>query len=378
MPSRSELSEPGSVRASILSYFHRGSFMRSSVVGVLMLCLFAGPVGAVSSSAAPAQTLSQVFKRVGDSVVVIRTVGREAAAREPNGPPASVRSIGSGVLVSQDGKVMTAAHVVQTADAIAVEFPGQVLVKAKVIASDPAADVALLQLERVPPGAVTARIGDSDRAEVGDEVFVVGAPLGITHTLTVGHLSARRRTNSMLGGMATTELFQTDAAINQGNSGGPMFNMQGEVIGVVSHIVSLSGGSEGLGFVVTSNMAQRLLFDERSVWSGLEGYLLAGDIARAFNLPVRRSAVLVQRVAEGSPAQLLGVRGGTVPATIGEEELVLGGDIIVSVAGIPLDGAGSYEEIRRRLIQLRASGGSLSITVLREGSSVELTGSMQP
>ena len=115
-----------------------------------------------------------------------------------------------------------------------------------------------------------------------------------------------------------------------------MFNLAGEVIGIVSHIVSKSGGSEGLGFVVTSNMARRLLFDEPSVWNGLEGYLLAGDVARAFNIPPRRTGLLVQRVAENSPAEQLGLRGGSLPARIGDEYLLLGGDVILAVDGIGL------------------------------------------
>ena len=118
-----------------------------------------------------------------------------------------------------------------------------------------------MQLERRPTGAKPAPLGDSDRAEVGDQIFIVGAPLGISYSLTVGYISARRETDDLFGGFLPTEQFQTDAAINEGNSGGPMFNMKGEVIGIVSYIISQSGGFEGLGFVITSNMAKRLLLD---------------------------------------------------------------------------------------------------------------------
>lgn len=330
-----------------------------------------GFTSAFGETPARAGSLSQVFKSVGEAVVVVRTSER-VMARDSLGKMVSVAGLGSGVLVSADGKVVTAAHVVQTADAVVVEFPGGVRVNAQVAASDPAADVALLQLEQVPPGATPAKFGDSDRAEIGDQVFVVGAPLGITHTLTVGHISARRNPNATFG---VTELFQTDAAINQGNSGGPMFNMQGEVIGIVSHIVSRSGGSDGLGFVVTSNMARRLLFAEPSVWSGLEGYLLTGDVARAFNLPAAAEAgLLVQRVAAGSPAARLGLLGGNLPAQFGEEELTLGGDVILAVDGIAIDAPGAYERIRQRMIDVRDAGGSIRVTVLRGGATVELTG----
>jgi S1-C subfamily serine protease len=201
--------------------------------------------------------------------------------------------------------------------------------------------------------------------------------MGISHTLTVGYISARRTPNATFGGIAPTEFFQTDAAINQGNSGGPMFNMKGEVIGIVSHIVSRSGGSEGLGFVVTSNMARRLLFDEVSVWSGLEGYLLTGDLARAFNIPLWGSGLLVQRVAEGSTAERLGLQGGSLPARIGDEILLLGGDVILAVDGIGFGDPRAYENIRRHLIEARTGGSGLHVTVLRAGETIELAGTVR-
>ena len=154
------------------------------------------------------------------------------------------------MLISKDGKVLTAAHVVQTADTVSVEFPNGEIVKAKVVSSEPPADIALLQLERVPASAVVAKLGDSDQVGVADQIFVVGAPYGISHTLTVGHISARRTPGGEQSELGLAEFFQTDAAVNQGNFGGPMFNMNGEVIGIVSHILSQSGGFEGLGFAV--------------------------------------------------------------------------------------------------------------------------------
>jgi S1-C subfamily serine protease len=341
---------------------------RSIVILALSLLTCVPPADAAPA----AESLSHVFKRVGNSVAVIRTL--ERVATPDSREPVRTEALGSGVLISSDGKVITAAHVVQTADAIAVQFPDTEPVAAKVIAADTAADVALLQLETVPQGAVTAKLGDSNKAEVGDQIFVVGAPFGISHTLTVGHLSARRQANTTYGGMTTAELFQTDAAINQGNSGGPMFNLAGEVIGVVSHILSRSGGSEGLGFVVTSNLARKLLLDEPSVWSGLEGYLLTGELARALNLPGSRAGVLVQRVASNSPAEQFGLRGGLVPVAIGEDTIVLGGDVVLAVQGITLQAENAYEDIRRRLIEARAANDSIRVVVLRGGQLIELTG----
>lgn len=341
-----------------------------------LMCLSAAPVHAATSS--PFGSISQVFKRVDSAVVVIRTREHVAAAMPgaPTGTVINVVGVGSGVLVSADGKVVTAAHVVQTADSVDVEFIGGTVIKARVVASDVAADVALLQLDRVPAQITPARFGDSDKTEVGDQVFIVGAPRGISHTLTVGHVSARRRPKATYEGLLSTELFQTDAAINRGNSGGPMFDMNGNVIGIVSHIVSVSGGSEGLGFVVTSNMARRLLLEERSVWHGLDGYLITDEIAHAFNLPT--GGLLVQRVAHGSPAERMGLRGGRYSVSIENEQLLIGGDVIIAMQGIALAEPDAYQRVRRRLMDIRTNGGLISLSVMREGALTALTANIEP
>ena len=318
-----------------------------------------------------AESLREMFKRVDPSVVVVQTNSHQVVTG-PKMQLATLPGLGSGVLISADGKVMTAAHVVQTADEIRVQFQSGESVPARVLTSEPAADVALLQLDRVPAGSTAAKFGDSDEMEAGDQVFVVGAPVGMSHTLTVGHISARRKPNTMFGGMSRAEFFQTDAAINQGNSGGPMFNMAGEVVGIVSHIISKSGGFEGLGFVVTANLARRLLLDQNPFWSGVESFLLSGDLARVFNLP-QSAGMLVQRVASNSPAAQLGLKPGTMTAVIEGDPMIVGGDIILEVQGIPIgnDGA-SYLVIRDRLITLRP-GDAITVVVWRNGRKEELT-----
>ena len=167
---------------------------------------------------------------------------------------------------------MTAAHVVHAMDEITVEFLGGETVTARVVSSEPAADLSLLQLDRVPPGAKVAAMADSSTVHVGDQVIIVGAPYGLSYSLSVGYISARWPPNTVYKTMPLAEFFQTDAMINTGNSGGPMFNMKGEVIGIVSHNISKGGGSEGLGFVVTLNTAKQLLLEKRSFWAGLEGH----------------------------------------------------------------------------------------------------------
>lgn len=323
-----------------------------------------------SVSTGQAQSVTEAFKRVKDSVVVVRTATKQIPATA-GAEPLMTAGLGSGVLVDgEKGLVMTAAHVVQTSEAIEVEFTDKEKILAEVIASEPSADVALLRLSHPPSGAVVATLGDSDKAAVGDQIFIVGAPLGISHTLTVGHLSARRQANSMFGGLSTGELFQTDAAVNHGNSGGPMFNMAGEVIGIVSSMISRSGSYEGLGFVVTSNMARSVLLDKRSPWTGLEGYLLTGDLARVFNLP-QPVGILVQRVADGSPAARMGILPGTMQAVIEGEPIILGGDVILGLNDIMLSDPRGRERAKALLSQIEP-GEEISITVLRGGRKTTL------
>ncbi len=203
-----------------------------------------------------------------------------------------------------------------------------------------------------PRGALVATLGDSDRAQIGEPVFIIGAPYGIGHTLSAGHITGRHEADTVYHDLAKAEFLQTDAAINQGNSGGPMFDMRGHVIGIVSHIISKSGGFEGLGFVVTTKMARRMLLEAPSFWTGMSALLLTDKLARVLNLPQPRG-LLVQRVADGSAAAVIGIRGGTTKATIAGKELILGGDIILESVGIPMVDDASRQRIRDALGHLK-------------------------
>jgi S1-C subfamily serine protease len=322
-----------------------------------------------SPGLADAQTLGDMFRLVNPSVVVIRAKGSDV-----EGPGGLTRftEIGSGVLVSADGKIMTAAHVVHSMDEVNVEFLGGETVPARVVSSEPAADLSLLQLQRMPAGVRAARLADSDRVRVGDPVFIVGAPYGLSHSMSAGWISAKWPANTVYRAMPLAEFLQTDATINTGNSGGPMFDMAGEVIGVVSHNISKSGGSEGLGFVVTINTAKRLLLERPSFWSGLEGQLIAGPIAQILNLP-QPPGYLVKSVARGSAGEAVGLRGGAVLATIMGEQLVVGGDIILKVHGVPVGDVSEHRRVRD-LMDTISPGGEFTMTVLRLGQVIELKG----
>lgn len=329
--------------------------------------------GLLLSLGASADNYRKLFQRVDPAVVTLHTVERNPS---PNSLTGAVTEpgLGSGFLIDEEGHVMTAAHVVQTADLVEVEFVDGTRVTAAVVSSHPVKDVALLKLDEVPDDAVWVKLGDSDDAQVGDEVFVIGAPLGLSHTLTVGHISGRRPYDDTMMQGIQAETFQTDAAINQGNSGGPLFNQRGEVIGIVSHIRTQSGGSVGLGFAVTSNAAVDALLEHGMPWTGLSGILISGPLAEALNVP-QPYGYLVQRTALNSPSSRIGLRPSRIPITIAGQDLFVGGDIILAVDDIDI-GPG-FDIAFREYTDEMQEGSLIRLKVLRGGKVIVLTSTLR-
>lgn len=328
-----------------------------------------GFVGLFLPQTAPAGELPRLFSAVNSGVVEILTTQAGPFVRQDS-ELLPERGLGSGFLISKEGDVMTAAHVVHVAEVVYVRFMNGEVAQAHVTASDEFADVALIRAERVPDYAVVIKLGNSDEVRVGDDAFVVGAPYGLSHTLTVGYISARHKPGMPAGSLGQTEFFQTDAAINQGNSGGPLFSMKGEAIGVVSLIVSRTGGYEGLGFAVTSNTARRVLLEERAVWTGVAFFVVSGDTARILNVP-QAGGLLIQRVASDSAAAKAGLRGGTRRVVVDGQPVLLGGDVVLAVDDISLDSP----ENRQRAwdaVRTAASGTMLRVKILRAGQIHEL------
>jgi len=269
----------------------------------------------------------EIYERVVPTVVTIFTSQQDAlgAGDEP------LQGLGSGVLISPDFHVLTAAHVVDGADAIAVKTHDGSVHPAKLLFSEPSADIALIQLTEPVPELPHAALGNSDDLAVGQDVYVIGAPYGLENSYTLGNISGFREFGQLYDGTIIAEFIQTDAAINSGNSGGPMFNSRGEVVGISSRILSESGGFQGLGFVVTINTAKQLLALEERAWTGLDTIFLdRAKLGAVLNLDYE-GGLLVQRVAKGSPAEQAGLRGGTIPARIAERDLLLGGDLILEM-----------------------------------------------
>jgi S1-C subfamily serine protease len=313
------------------------------------------------------ETLGEAYRRVNPAVVVIRSRGQEVTTEGI----ARFREIGSGVLISPDGKVATAAHVVHSMEDITVEFLGDEPVPARVIASEPRADISILQVSAVPPEAVVAKLADSDPVRVGDPIFIVGAPYGLAHSLSQGIISARWEPDTVNRDFPLAEFFQTDAVINTGNSGGPMFSRAGEMIGIVSHNITKSGGSEGLGFVVTANTVKKLLVDRHRRWYGLDLLLVTGAMAQALKVP-QDGGFLVKQVVKDSVAGRMGLRGGDRIGIVDGQPIVVGGDILLSVQGMPVTSNADMVKVLKMLETLKP-GDKLRATVLREDKPVELS-----
>jgi serine protease Do len=313
------------------------------------------------------ESLGDAYRRVSTSVVVIRARGQEVTADGTVG----FKEIGSGVLISGDGKVATAAHVVQTMENITVEFLGEEPVPARVIASEQWADISILQVSVVPRDATVAKLANSDPVRVGDPVFIVGAPYGLSYSLSEGIISARWPPNTVTKDFPLAEFFQTDAVINTGNSGGPMFTRAGELIGIVSHNITKSGGSEGLGFVVTANTLRSLLVERNRGFFGVDLMLVSGAMAQALNVP-QEGGFLVKQVVKDSVGGRLGLKGGDRIGIVEGQHIVVGGDILLSVQGISMASPDDRAKVVKALETLQV-GQDLRVTVLRGDKIVELS-----
>ena len=335
-----------------------------------LFCVVALLGAVITVDAAQAESLRKVFQKVNPAVVVIETK-EQGVLKGRRGEAVRARGLASGVVVSREGLIMTAAHVVQVADEVTVRFLDGREAVAGVVSSSVTADVALLRIYPVPDNLVAAELGDSDSVGPGDQVFVIGAPFGVDHTLTVGYLSGRRKPREACDPLQPIEFLQTDAAINRGNSGGPLCSLDGKIVGIVSHILSQSGGSEGVGFATSINTAKELLLKRKSFWSGLEFQYVTDELARAFNIP-QDAALLVQRVADASPGYVMGLQPGKIPVRIGGEDFLIGGDIILAIQDIPVSKDLEQTcDLRQTLLDL-PPGGRIEIKVLRAGKILTL------
>lgn len=318
-----------------------------------------------------AQDLPDLFEQNKKSVVTIYTLENVSTGTGDARTFTSETGLGSGVLVGENAiYILTAAHVVGNAERIMVEFYDGEDIPARVERISRLADVSLIKLDHPPKEPHVATIGNSDETRIGEEVFIIGAPMGLTYSLSRGVISGRHSEERMTRDGNILEFFQTDAAINTGNSGGPMFNYRGEVIGIVSSILTRSGGFEGIGFAATSQIAETLLLTRSAKYFGIDALLLSPELAQILNVP-QESGWLVQHVVKDSPAELTGLKGGYRLVEIEGEEILLGGDIILSVDHIQITGLESIHALMDYLDQT-TSVKTYVIKVLRGGEVTEL------
>jgi len=268
----------------------------------------------------------RIYRKVLPSVVTILTSQKIFQ----DGREGQQRTVGSGVLISAQCHVLTAAHVVSGAEEIMVKTQDGKLHPAEFLFSEAGADIALIRFVEPVPGLQHAELGDSDELAVGQVAYAVGSPYGLENSFSVGHISGFRDFGRFYDGTIPARFIQTDAAINVGNSGGPLLNSKGQVIGIASRILSVSGGFQGIGFVVPINTAKALLSFKDRFWLGIEGiYLNEEGIAKLLNRDLK-GGLLIERVAKGSPADKAGLQGGSVQARMLGRDFLLGGDLVVS------------------------------------------------
>jgi len=263
--------------------------------------------------------------------------------------PRQVTSLGSGFIIDPSGFIVTNNHVIENGEAVTVILSDDTSLPARVVGRDPQTDLALLKVSPAKPLPAT-RFGDSDKAMIGDWVIAIGDPFGIGSTVTAGIVSARNRN---INAGPYDDFIQTDAPINRGNSGGPLFNMDGEVVGVNSAIFSPTGGSVGIGFSIPANLARdviqqlRQFGEARRGWIGVRIQAVTAELAQAMNLPSRQGA-LISDVTVNGPAARGGLRNG---------------DLVVSFDGKPV----ADNRALPRIVANTAIGKTVSVDVLRGG-----------
>lgn len=280
------------------------------------------------------------------------------------------QSLGSGFLVNDAGLILTNFHVISGSSRIQVTLSDQTRYTARALDTDRSDDLALIKIDpkkKLP----FLRLGDSDHAQVGQKVLAIGNPFGLEGTLTAGVVSSIGRAIQSEGSAQLQGMIQTDAAINGGNSGGPLLDSSGEVIGINTAI--LGETNLGIGFALPINRAKALLTDYQAgriterPRVGVTTEYVAGDLAQALELP-RRGGLLVQAVASGSSEAAAGVRGADQVVIVGNSELGIGGDLIVAIDGQPVD----REDSLVRAYSHKRVGDTVTLTIVRNRRTIQL------
>jgi putative serine protease PepD len=327
------------------------------------------------------ESINAIYRASAPGVVHIETTTKVAQQDDPFfgnpfGAAQTQRALGSGFVLDKAGHIVTNFHVVRGATAIQVSFSNNERFKAKLVGVDPSTDIAVLQVEVKARALKALPLGNSDGVRVGDQVIAIGNPFGLDRSVTAGIVSAVQRRIEAPNRLSISHVIQTDAALNHGNSGGPLLNAQGEVVGVNAQIETggASQGNVGIGFAIPINTVKDVVAqlikhgDVEHAFLGIEGKTLTPSIARLFHLPVN-SGVIVATVRQGSGAAAGGLKAATSEVTVEGESWPAGGDVIVKVDGEPVPTV-------ERLVDLIASkqpGEKIDVEVVRESSHDTLT-----
>jgi S1-C subfamily serine protease len=314
-----------------------------------------------------------IYKRESPGVVTIISAGLKGSGSSAG---QDTGGLGSGFVISSDGEVATNAHVVTSGEGgsiveakrVYVRFPDGNEVDAKVVGFDPFADVALLKID---PSGLKLRplpLGSVKGVKVGAPVAAIGSPFGEEQSLSIGVISATGRSIDSLTGFSTSGAIQTDAAINHGNSGGPLLDANGDVLGINSQIQTQSGDGSGVGFAVPVDAVKRSLDQLRKdgkvhyAYLGVSSRALYPQVAKRFDLPTSRG-VWVQTVPKGGPADRAGIRAGTQDVKFQELPWTVGGDIIVGVDGKTV---AKDDDLAQALLPY-SPGDKVTLTLYRDG-----------
>ena len=342
----------------------------------------------VLTSSTEEQLLVKLYEQVNPSVVniVVATRLTSMGGRTPSpgsgGSDEPVqRGEGSGFVYDTQGHIVTNNHVVAGADEVRVTFSDDVSALAKVVGTDPDSDLAVIKVEVSASELRPLTIGDSDALKVGQRVVAIGNPFGLEGTMTTGIVSALGRLLS--AGSATTsggrysipDIIQTDAAVNPGNSGGPLLNLRGEVVGVTSAIESTVGSFSGIGLAIPASIVKKvvpaLIRDGRyeHPWLGISAVSLSPALAEAMGLPESQRGVMVAMVTPGSPADKAKLRASEQTVRVDGQEMPADGDIIV---GIDNETVKKYDDLITYLTRRTEVGQKVVLSVLREGKVIQV------
>ena len=318
-----------------------------------------------------------VYEQVAPSVVSITT---RTLRRDFFFNVVPEEGAGSGFVLDRDGHILTNYHVIEGAESIEISFGDQLTAPATVVGIDPRNDVAMLKVDVGADLLQPVTLGSSNDLRVGQWAIAIGNPFGqFGRTLTTGVISALDRTIEGPDNRTITGIIQTDAAINRGNSGGPLLDSSGRVIGITSAIFSPTGTSAGVGFAVPVDTLKRILPDllafgrYRHPWLGIRyAYNITPGLAEVLRLPVQEGLLLVQ-LYDGSPLVAAGVRGAQREEIIGNQRVFIGGDVLTAVNGQPV---ASIAELETFLETNARVGDEVTVSIIRDGRTLELAATL--